>query len=114
MMNEKEWHELRRKVLYSEDIDEEANYWKEIDRSLKALDKIKEEMFERLMTLDRKLVRAMGQYKMIQAGYIYGRMVELESLYGEKLILPGMKLLRNFCNEVRKTNLYVNKIKLEE
>jgi len=41
MNNEKEWHELRRKVMYSEDIDEEANHWKEIDRRLEIFDKIK-------------------------------------------------------------------------
>lgn len=40
MNDEKEWHELRRKVMYSEDIDEEANHWKEIDRRLKLLEEI--------------------------------------------------------------------------
>jgi len=40
MNNEKEWHELRRKVMYSEDIDEEANHWKEIDRRLKHREEI--------------------------------------------------------------------------
>ena len=41
MNNEKEWHELRRKVMYSSDIDEEAKHWAEIDINLELLDAIR-------------------------------------------------------------------------
>ena len=41
-MKDEQWHELRKKVMYANDIDEEIEAWEEIDRRLKQLDKIKE------------------------------------------------------------------------
>ncbi len=52
MNNEKEWHELRRKVMHSSDIDEEAKHWKEIDRRLKSYDKMSKEIFQVEMKLE--------------------------------------------------------------
>ena len=35
MSDEKNWHELRKKVLYAENIDDEIDAWNEIERRLK-------------------------------------------------------------------------------
>ena len=41
MNKEETWHNLRRKVMYAQDIDEESEAWDEIDKQLRILDEIR-------------------------------------------------------------------------
>jgi hypothetical protein len=59
---------------------------------------------------DRKIVRAIGQNKMIMAAYYYGRVIEIFQLYGKAIELkknaPGVQLIRDFSKSVKKSPLY--------
>ena len=46
MSKEKEWHPLRRKVMYAEDFDAEIEAWNEIDVNLKLFDFVKKHVSE--------------------------------------------------------------------
>lgn len=60
--------------------------------------------------IDKKLTRALGQNKVVMAGYWYGRIVEIKNLYNKHVDLnelaPGMKLLREFTRSINKSDLY--------
>ena len=60
--------------------------------------------------IDKKLTGALGQNKVVMAGYWYGRIVEIKNLYNRHVDLnelaPGMKLLRAFTRSITKSELY--------
>lgn len=75
-------------------------------------EEVKQMVQTRLLELDQKLTRALGQYKIVMAGYRYGQIHELLKLYREffdkqfeKQLQMWVKL-KAFCNLTRKSVAY--------
>ncbi len=65
------------------------------------------EFFEQeLIKHDKNLVRRLGQYKEPMIYYNYAMILKLEKLLGRKSNLPGVKLFREFCRKISKSELY--------
>lgn len=55
---------------------------------------------------DKKLIRALGQYKMPQANYYYTKLHTLTELDKELKKLPGITKVREFFKSIRQSDLY--------